>query len=214
MTAVDMHCHIVLEPLADALRARTAPPMIERAADGSERMVRHMGGTDIPRTSVEALLTDMDEHGVGQAVLSNLFPDITNIALADSLRSHQLEPLHPIHSPIFSKLFKLEDFGLVSCHHNFPAIAVRHSVSRAELLQQPIPFHAKARLQKFGRVIDTRMNHAAIARAGGHAQPWRLLQQENVFDADRKLVRDGATHHTTANDDDVNSVHLNERTQP
>jgi len=85
MTAVDMHCHIVLEGLADALRARTAPPMIERAADGSERMVRHLGGTDIPRTSVEALLTDMDEHGVAQAVLSNLFPDITNIALADSL---------------------------------------------------------------------------------------------------------------------------------
>jgi len=37
MTAVDMHCHIVLEALADALRARTAPAMIERAADGSVR---------------------------------------------------------------------------------------------------------------------------------------------------------------------------------
>jgi len=85
MTTVDMHCHIVLEGLADALRARTTPPMIERAADGSEQMIRYMGKTAVPRSSVEALLADMDEHGIARAVLSNLLPDITNIALEDAL---------------------------------------------------------------------------------------------------------------------------------
>src|SRR5271170_2071393 len=82
---IDMHCHIVLEGLANALRARTAPPRIERAADGSEQMIRHMGTAAIPGSSVEALLSNMDEHGIERAVLSNLFPDITNIALEDAL---------------------------------------------------------------------------------------------------------------------------------
>jgi predicted TIM-barrel fold metal-dependent hydrolase len=85
MTTVDMHCHIVLEGLIDALRARTAPPMIERAADGTENLIRFMNTGPVPRSSVEALLADMDEHGIARAVLSNLMPDITNIALEDSL---------------------------------------------------------------------------------------------------------------------------------
>jgi predicted TIM-barrel fold metal-dependent hydrolase len=85
MTTIDMHCHIVLEGLQDALRARTAPPMIERAADGSEQMIRYMGKTAVPRASVEALIGDMDDHAIARAVLSNLLPDITNIAVEDAL---------------------------------------------------------------------------------------------------------------------------------
>jgi predicted TIM-barrel fold metal-dependent hydrolase len=85
MTTVDMHCHIVLEGLQDALRARTSPPMIERAADGSEQMIRYMGKTAVPRASVEALLKDMDEHDIARAVLSNLLPDITNIGVEEAL---------------------------------------------------------------------------------------------------------------------------------
>jgi predicted TIM-barrel fold metal-dependent hydrolase len=85
MTTVDMHCHIVLEGLADALRARTAPPMIERVAGGGEQLIRYMGKTPVPRASVEALLADMDEHGIARAVLSNQIPDITNIPLEDAL---------------------------------------------------------------------------------------------------------------------------------
>lgn len=85
MITVDMHCHIVPEGLANALRARTAPPRFERAADGSEQMIRHMGTAPVPVSSIEALLTNMDEHGIERAVLSNLFPDITNIAVDDAL---------------------------------------------------------------------------------------------------------------------------------
>ena len=76
------------------------------------------------------------------------------LALADSLRSDQLEPLDPVPSPIFSELFEFRNFGFVSGHHDFPAIAVRDAVRRAKLLGQPIPFHAKARFEKFRRIVD------------------------------------------------------------
>ena len=95
----------------------------------------------------------------------------------------------------------------MSGHNDFPAIGVRDAVSRAKFLGQPVPFHAKARLEKFGRIVDARMNDAAVAGTGGHAQSWRLLEQEDVFDTLGKFVRDGATHHTTADDHDVNSIH-------
>jgi predicted TIM-barrel fold metal-dependent hydrolase len=85
MKTIDMHCHFVPEGLTDALRARTTPPMVARAADGSEQMVRFMGKTPVPRGSLEALLADMDAHDIAQAVLSNQLPDITNIAVEDAL---------------------------------------------------------------------------------------------------------------------------------
>jgi predicted TIM-barrel fold metal-dependent hydrolase len=81
MATIDTHAHIVLPELADALRARTAPPLIERGDDGKEYLVRFMGRGPIRDGSVETLLAEMDAHGVRQAVLSNQLPDITNRSL-------------------------------------------------------------------------------------------------------------------------------------
>ena len=134
------------------------------------------------------------------------------LALADSLLSHQLQALDSIGSPVFRKLFELGNFGFVTGDNNFPAIAVRDPVCRAEFFGQPIPFHTKSSFEEFRRIVDTRMNYAAVARTGGHAQPRRLLQQKHIFDPAGKLVCDGAAHHATANDDDINSIHW-ERTR-
>lgn len=78
MTTIDTHSHIVLPELVDALRARSAPPTIERGDDGKTYLLRHGGKVAIREGTVEALLAEMDAHGVRQAVLSNGLPDIAN----------------------------------------------------------------------------------------------------------------------------------------
>jgi len=85
---VDMHSHIVPKGLADALRARTRPPMIIRGDDGKEYMNSLLNSrAALPEgfDSVERRLAEMDKNGVTHAVLSNQLQDIASLPLEDSV---------------------------------------------------------------------------------------------------------------------------------
>jgi predicted TIM-barrel fold metal-dependent hydrolase len=85
---VDMHSHIVPEGLANALRARTKPPMIIRGDDGKEYMNSLLNSrAPLPEgfDSVEKRLAEMDKNGVTHAVLSNALQDIASLPLEDSV---------------------------------------------------------------------------------------------------------------------------------
>ncbi len=85
---VDMHSHIIPKGLADALRARTKPPMMIRGEDGKEYM-NSLLNARAPMTpgfdSVEKRLEEMDKDGVTHAVLSNQMQDISSLPLEDSV---------------------------------------------------------------------------------------------------------------------------------
>ena len=85
---IDMHSHIVPKGLADALRARTKPPMIIRGEDGKEYMnsLLNSRGELVPGfDSVEKRLAEMDQNGVTHAVLSNQLQDISSLPLEDAI---------------------------------------------------------------------------------------------------------------------------------
>jgi predicted TIM-barrel fold metal-dependent hydrolase len=85
---IDMHSHIVPKGLADALRARTRPPMIIRGDDGKEYMnslLNSRAALTDGFDSVEKRLAEMDKDGVTHAVLSNQLQDISSLPLEDSV---------------------------------------------------------------------------------------------------------------------------------
>jgi predicted TIM-barrel fold metal-dependent hydrolase len=85
---IDMHSHIIPKGLADALRARTKPPMLTRDADGKEYMnslLNSRGAMSEGFDSVEQRLAEMDKNGVTHAVLSNQLQDISSLPLEDSV---------------------------------------------------------------------------------------------------------------------------------
>jgi hypothetical protein len=84
---------------------------------------------------------------------------------------------------------------------------VRHSVFRAELLRHPVSGDTVARLPRILRVVNSGMDNPAVAAAGGHPTSGILLQQKNIRPAARKSLREGATNHTAAYDDDIDLVH-------
>lgn len=86
---IDMHCHWVPEALAEALRARAAPPRIE-ARDGGEILLAYREGLPFrtAMTDVAARLAFMDRTGVACQVLS--MPGLFGV---DSLPADQAAPL-------------------------------------------------------------------------------------------------------------------------
>ena len=91
--------------------------------------------------------------------------------------------------------------------HKFAAIAVRHVVRHAEFIQQPVARNAVPGFQRAGRIINPRMNHAAVARARAHAQPWHLFDEKNIAPPPRNSARHGAPHNAAADDNDVRAIH-------
>jgi predicted TIM-barrel fold metal-dependent hydrolase len=87
-TTIDMHSHIIPKGLADAIRARTKPPMLRREADGKEYMNSLLNSHALMTEgfdSVEKRLAEMDKNGVTHAVLSNQMQDISSLPLEDSV---------------------------------------------------------------------------------------------------------------------------------
>jgi predicted TIM-barrel fold metal-dependent hydrolase len=88
MQTIDMHSHIIPKGLADALRARTKPPMIIRGDDGKEYMnslLNSRGELTPGFDTVEKRLEEMAKDGVTHAVLSNGLQDISSLPLEDAI---------------------------------------------------------------------------------------------------------------------------------
>lgn len=87
--AIDFHCHWVPPALADALRARSAPPMI-RVADGVERIIvyRELLPLLDDLIDMDRRIAFMDANSVDVQVLS--FPGLFGV---DSLPADEAAPL-------------------------------------------------------------------------------------------------------------------------
>ena len=73
---IDMHAHWRPPEMADALRARTEMPRIERDSDGDEVLVGPRGPQKLDKAfdDVDARLASMDAHGIDAAMISILLP--------------------------------------------------------------------------------------------------------------------------------------------
>src|SRR6266568_998894 len=90
----------------------------------------------------------------------------------------------------------------------FAAVAIRHVMLRAKFVGEAIPLNAEARLQRVFRVVDAGVVDAAVARAGGHAQLGKLLDEKNVLPARGDDAGDGAADHATADDQNIRLIHF------
>lgn len=80
---------------------------------------------------------------------------------------------------------------------------------RAEFVGQAIAAHAVSRLQRSGRVVEARVNHSAVARAGTHAELRHRLKKKDIVPFQGERVGDRATHDPASDDDNVCLVHRN-----
>ena len=128
-------------------------------------------------------------------------------ALANPRAVHHAQAFDAIGPPVFRQLFEFGDFRFVRGDDQLAAIVVRHAVRGAKLLGHDIAGNAQPALQRSGPIVDARMHHAAIARAGGHAQLGHLLEQKDVLGARGDLAGQRAAHHSSADDDYVGSIH-------
>ncbi len=69
---IDMHSHWKSSELAEAMRARTAPPRIVRGDDGVEVLDGRFGIEPLDRAfdDVDVRLASMDRQGIAMAMLS------------------------------------------------------------------------------------------------------------------------------------------------
>ena len=103
--------------------------------------------------------------------------------------------------------FERAELRMVVRDDELAAADVRHVVRRAEVVQAIAPFDAQRGLERASRVVQTRVNHAAVARAGAVTEPRIALEQAHRRAAIRERARRRQSDHPTTNDRDVD-VHL------
>src|SRR5882672_11515402 len=96
-------------------------------------------------------------------------------------------------------------------NHEFARVAKRNAVLLAEFVGEAISCDAMPRLQRISWIVDPRMIHAAVPRAGGHSKLRELLHKKNVLPALGNRARNGATDHATADDQNACLVHETKR---
>ena len=170
-TTIDMHSHIIPKGLADALRARTKPPMIIRGEDGKEYMnslLNSRGELAPGFDSVEQRLADMDKNGVTHAVLSNQLQDIASLPLEDAV------PLCRAYNDAISAACvkypdRLNAFAAIPVGTPEAAAAeLERALSLPGIVGCIIPgdaFLSEKRAQKFAPLLEVADRHRAVILA-------------------------------------------------
>ena len=122
-------------------------------ADVGERAHERLGGDDAGRRR--------PERRVRRRV---------RLALANERFIHERQ-LHAVRAPALEKRLELRHLRGAGRDDQFSAAPVRHAVARAELVQPIAPLHAQPRLERSLRIVDARVDHAAVVRARLHAGP-------------------------------------------
>src|SRR5262249_35422326 len=132
-------------------------------------------------------------------------------AFANFLRANQAKTFDAV---LLAAALQGREVGFlmrIGGHHQLAAVAMRNTVFGAKFVEQAVAFDAVARLQRILRVVDTGVNHAAVAGAGGHAELGELLDEKDVLPASRNRVSDRAANHAAANDQNIGLVHETDR---
>jgi len=122
------------------------------------------------------------------------------LTLADFRLVDKLEALNAV---VFTALLEREELGLfvtIGGDHQLAAMTEWNLVFLAEFVGEAIAFHAQASLQRALRIVNPRMVDTAVARAGGHAELGKLLDEENVLPALGDGPSNGAADHAPSDD--------------
>src|ERR1700733_9424654 len=105
------------------------------------------------------------------------------LATLNLLRANDRKALHTVVAPTLRQRFQFRLLAYIRGHHQLPALAMWYVVLGAEFEGQAIAFNAMPSLKRTLRIVDARMDHTAVARAGSHAQFRKLFHQKNILPA-------------------------------
>ncbi len=105
------------------------------------------------------------------------------------------------------QVFQFRGLVGIGGDEEFSRAAMGNVVGGAEFVGQAVAFEAVARFEGIFRVVEAGMDHAAVARAGGHAGTRKGFDEEDVVPAEREFPGDGAADDSAADDEDVGLVH-------
>src|SRR5258708_34860273 len=106
----------------------------------------------------------------------------------------------PLDAVIFTALLQGGEFAFlvrISCDNDLPRVAEGNIVFSAKFVRKAVALDAVARLQRILRVLDAGAIYAAVARAGAHAELWKLLDQKHVLPPPRDAVGEHAAQATS-----------------
>jgi hypothetical protein len=118
------------------------------------------------------------------------------------------QALYAVALALFHQGEKLFLFGSIFRDDKLSRGAVRHVVPGAKFLAQAIAFDAVARFPGIPWIVNSGMDHPAIARARGHPKFWILLNKKNILPPARERFRDCATDNTASNNQNICLVHI------
>src|SRR5580693_772213 len=133
------------------------------------------------------------DNSGGRNLESRHTPD-KRLAGANLNRPDDAQALNAVLLPA---LFQREEFFFlvrIDSDDEFPRMPERNVVPLAEFVREPVTLDAVPRLQRILRIVNPRMIHTAVARAGSHAQLRKLLDKKNVLPAMGNSLRDGAAN--------------------
>jgi len=105
------------------------------------------------------------------------------------------------------EIFQFGGLVGVGGDEEFSGAAMGNVVGGAEFVGEAIAFEAVARFEGVSRVVEAGMDHAAVARAGGHAGFGKRFDEKDVVPAGGEFAGDGAADDSAADDEDVGLVH-------
>ena len=120
---------------------------------------------------------------------------------------NDLQPLDAIGASSCQNGFQLLNLSIPCRHEQLAAPRVRDAVIATELIEQRSALDAQPGLQCAGRVVQARVNDAAVVRAGVEARPRMPLEDADRIPAPRHLACAGQAGHAGSDDSDVDLFH-------
>ena len=98
-------------------------------------------------------------------------------------------------------------FPRIGRHDQLAAVAKRHSLLGAELIQRPPPGDAEPGHQTARRIVDPGMDHLAVARRGLAADALGRLQDDDLTPRHRQRPSHRQAHHPGTHHDAIDFLH-------
>ena len=125
------------------------------------------------------------------------------LAAAHELGPHDLQALRAVGRPQRSERFEIRQFFVGRRDDQLAAAIVRHTGARAEMVEEPGPFDTELSLQGAGRIVQARVDDAAVVRAGLHARASMLFDDAERASGAGNLRSRSEAGHAGANHEHV-----------
>jgi hypothetical protein len=119
-------------------------------------------------------------------------------ALANFRWANQSQAFDAVLLAALVQRFQCGFFARLGGYHQLAGTPVRDMVLFAKSKCEWIALQAMARFERAGRIVNSRVNYAAIARAGSHAYTRKALHDEDILPLFGKLGGYSAANYSTA----------------